>query len=400
MPETVISKIDFSALFEQEKILSVVSPEILTGSLNAILRFKDNKQLQIILKDSTSYMEVSFDADIVGDAKGILIEYQKLLYIFHNYSIEELQAITLTLTEKDKDSSTLVLRTGRDKIALPHRVLDDSLITDTDDRASKLDEASKFTGITWANIPDRKAFLTSLSYGLRFVSPDETKNNALALYADHLVVNDRRHVFVRKFDKSQALTIKGMTPVHKKIARIITTAAAFDEDVTFILGGPTNSVFFFQTKNLRGRFNNSIANIAPPNENDLERLSPRGAAFKVDPQALLQTSTFFGGLYSSTTTTSDWNPITWEAKAGESKVMLRLKDSGVIGYNSCSVDRELIADGVVSDTECTIINDSLKAFLSLIDASETEISIQAPSSTEPAMKLVSKDMDMYLAKLL
>lgn len=398
MSETIISAIDFASLFEQEKILNVISPEILSGALNAIVRFKENSQLQVILKDSTSYMEVSFDAEIDGDAEGVLIEYQKLMYIFHSYSKEELGTLTMTLNVKDADSSTFVLTTGRDKIALPHKVLDSSLITDIDDRSGALDEAAKLSGLSWTQIPDKKDFLASLTYGLRFVSPDETKNNALAIYADKLVVNDRRHVFVKRFGTDIAAT--GMIPIHKKIAKILTTAAAFDEKMTFILGGSNNGTFYFETKNLRGRFNNAISNVAPPNEDDLARLTPAEAAFTINTQQLLQTSTFFSGLYSTTTTTSEWNPITWEAAADGKVITLKLKDSGVIGYNSCSVERELTIEGNTPEMNVTIINDSLKAFLSLVENSEKEISIQTPSATEPAMKLSSNLMDMYLAKLL
>lgn len=399
MSETIISAIDFTSLFEQEKILNVISPEILSGTLNAAIRFEDHKQLQFILKDSTSYMEVSCDAKIDGDVSGILIEYQKLMYIFHNYSPEELAAVTLKLVVKDADSSTLTLTTGRDKIALPHKVLDDSLVVDIDDRQASLEDASAIIGLDWSNIPDKKDFLSSLTYGLRFVSPDETKNNALAIYADKLIVNDRRHVFVKRF-ASNLTGVVDMIPVHKKIAKILTIAAAFDDTMTFTLGGVGNATFYFHSKNLRGRFNNAISNVAPPNENDLVKLTPTAVAFGLDTQNLLQTSTFFSGLYSSTTTTSDWNPITWMSKAGGDKIKLMLKDSGAIGYNSCSVERELTVSGSTPDMDVTIINDSLKAFLSLVESSEKEISIQTPSTTEPAVKLSTKLMDMYMAKLI
>lgn len=404
-----VSKIKFDDLFEKEKILNAIAPEGITGPLNAMFRLKADS-IVLALKDSSSFVELKIPATMTFKGKqedvGVLLEFQKLSYILHSYTNEELAELELQIDTADPGkTSSVTLSVKKDKIKLPHIIASSDLLEEYDDLHDNLSYTAKKEDFVWSDFDTelQDEVLEGITYSLQFVSPDEQKNNALALYKDRIIVNDRRHVYIHKFVSSN---LKGpvfdtyeMIPLHKKIARTFFLSAFRKSDTEFIVktGDGEFKDIYIRSGNFECRLNNALSNLAPPSAADLEKIAPTAGSFDIESNKLMETAKFFSGLYSSSSS-SDWNPIALGSSSNKDELEVSLKDSGVVGYNSCSVDRAISITGcsIKDPFSVQIINDSLKTFLASIAAEIVTVSIP---KDEPAVHIATDKSEIYLVKL-
>jgi len=410
-----ITNLEFSKLFEREKILNTISPEGVSGTFNVFVKLEKENKVTFSFKDSASYVELDIPAQVTFGKKGeqgILLEFQKVLYILHSYTPEDLSSlkIEITIPETKMEGSSVVLKMKKDKINLPHSIAPSSLVDEYKELTDSLNyNPSAAEDFVWASLTEEEKsdVLKGFMNGLQFVSPDEQKNNAVALYLDKIIVNDRRHVYLYKFDLKLKNNIfnkalNGMIPIHKKITKTLAIAALGDSLVEFVIKGAGGDfkLVYLKSENLRCVLNNSLSNIVPPSDADLKKIFPSGSPITISGKNLLETSKFFSGLYNSSATSSDWNPIALESRGIEDELVVSLKDSGAIGYNSCSVERILPCHQTMPEEfSVLVINDSLKAFL--LNAGEIDIvKIRiAKEANEPAIHLSVDKSEIYLVKL-
>ena len=363
-----IKNIDFKGLFDHEKILSGFEFDA-ADILNLNLWIQNEKTVTLVVKDSTAYVELDIPCE-VEDFKtpvGIRLESQKFFYILHSYLVDDLALMTIAVTQ-DGDNSTFDIKVGKDKLSLPHILMEDSQLFEISELHDQLVDSMKVKNydLSLVSIKNSAEFGEAIGSCLPFISSDEKKNNALSIYGDKIIVNDRTHVYIYGGLETGVLK-KEYIPLHKKIARVFVQAFSSGLVVNFIVFENRNKAYL-ETSVMKCVFNNAMSNVAPPAEDDLKAIYPKKKICDINVNALRDTSNFFSGFYSSSL---DLDPIILAYdKSNKETLKVLLKDSGVRG-GSCSIDRELSVIMDSDNFEVTVINSSLKQFLGKIKKETT-----------------------------
>ena len=389
MSKINVSVINFAELLPYKKALESLSPANQVGNLNASLLYsKDKNSLTLYVSDSTALafvnIEATIEAEDISDDFGFYIDYRKFFDIIQSYKPEVRSTISMELA---LGPSSLKLFTSIDKLSLPHLEMNLDQVLEVQN--SPLMEPPADFDFSLSQFEDRKDFLTGLTNCLKFIATTDKKNNALALYSDRLVVNDRRHIFIYNFETPIVLPTQPVS-IHKLSAKIL-GALSRDTIEYFITQDMKRAII--QDKFATFVLNNSMSNIMPPSEEDLDSIRSQTQAFNMPTTQLAEIAGFFNQFYSSD---MEQEPITLDIK--DNALTFLLKDSGVVGYNSCNVERK--AEAVIHPKEAstsTIINSSLRSFISLIP-DDVNIDIFIDDST-PAVYLHTAKRKIYLAKL-
>lgn len=389
-----LSNLNTLNLFEHEKLFQSLSPEAINSTLTAALLYDQaSKKVSIAMKDSLASIKLDIESDsVLSDPKedfAIFFEYSKLMYILRSYTVEDLATLKIVASyDLSKETSSFVITCKGDKLSLPHMVMTESQRDDyiTLDILAPKDLSTYFS---WADLDDsqRRDFTLGISSSLSFLDTDEKKNNAVAVYPDKIVSNDAKAVFVYRMDSNISLPTDWI-PIHKRAVRVVSSllSSSLLENLYF-----NSSYVYLSTSVVNCKMNNSISNIAPPTEDDLINISSEEKIIDVSIEDLKNTSSFFSGFYSSTS----MNPlkITFEKK----EMIFTLQDSGLADFGSCNIERRVDCEPF-SEGEYTIINDSLKIYLSRVLATEEKVSMWGQGD-KPAVKLSTLKMDVYLARL-
>lgn len=380
-----LNNFDFSSFFRYEKALSTLTPELQHGGLTGYLILGD--KIQLAVRDSLTYAKIDIPCDIErsdGRKTVVLFEYQKLLYIIKSYKDTDRSALKICFEHNQvTEETSLTVTTASDTLSLPHRMITNNIETAPFEETSSTDLWNKC-------IPDKQLFISGLLNCLLFISSDEKKHNAIAVFLDKMIVNDRRHIIVYKNCINTCPTkSQGYLPLHKRAAKIMTllddvlVSVKLSQDFAFIKIDCNGAEFLT---------NNAISNIAPPSSDNLVSLHPVKKAFSVTKEHLVDSTNFFSGFY---TAAMEWNPLTVLSDGSSCKLLL--KNSGVAGYGACKVERNLTTTELCPDPfEVTIINDSLKQFLSKVRDDSLDIFVDDIS---PACFLSANDLEIYLVKL-
>jgi hypothetical protein len=391
-----LTKLNTQILFEHEKLFTSLTPETINNSLTAALVYDSAEEKSYIrMKDSLAELSLELESEIVASDKenlAIFFEFSKLMYVLRSYSPEDLSDLKIIVSrDKVKETSSFLITCVKDKLSLPHMVMTKAQEEDYFFLEVEIPKiVSTDFDINWSLFTpqEKRDFSVGLTSSSLFLDTDEKKNNAVAIYSNKLVSNDIKHVFEYRLDFNIHKDASAWVPLHKKIVKIIVALLATAELKQFLVN---SKVVYFNTSNAFCKMNNSVSNIAPPNTDDLKSISSLNLITALNVETIKNTSNFFSGFYSN----SSMNPLKLEFT--KDKIKCVLQDSGLADFGSCNIERDIPSDNT---TECTftIVNDSLKAFLSRVSPEEENIQIYG-EDIKPAVKITTKKMDIYLARL-
>ncbi len=369
MPNTiVVSDIDFDNFLTYSDIFSTLSSSS-KEEMNAIIIYdSENNSLYFLTEESTSYAHMRVNATIKFEKKeestqvilGTGVSSDLLFYTLSNYSSEERKEITFTITFGEQGG--FLIQRGRDKVYLPCKYLSNSKL-DVNFKTLIKDELPEAPTIFQLSLlgDQKNDFLKGLIQSSKFISKDEKKNNAYAIYQDKIIVNDKRHIFIYRFD-NLASFIPEETPIslHKTSAKIFMTMASKNLNFDAIMFD--NTRVYLYSGDFTAVINNSIANINPPPAKSLLALIPSVQVTNVVAGTLVSMANFFMGFYRGS---SEYKPITFEVQ--KEGIKLLLKDSGISGSASCNVEKLMECDlfeGALeaNNSQVSILNDSMISF--------------------------------------
>ncbi len=389
-----LSNLNTLSLFEHEKLFQSLSPEAINSTLTAALLYDmTSKKVSIAMKDSLASLKLEVEGTATLSSPdedfAIFFEYSKLMYILRSYTAEDLAGLKIVAAyDPIKETSSFIITCVGDKLSLPHMVMTEAQRDDyiTLDVLAPTDIQDYFS---WSELDESQMrdFTLGMASSLSFLDTDEKKNNAVAVYADKIVSNDAKHVFVYRMDSDMTIPTDWL-PIHKRAVRVISSllSGSLLQNLYF-----NSSFVYLTTTVVNCKMNNSISNIAPPTEDDLKNISSEEKIIEVSIEDLKNTSSFFSGFYSSTS----MNPL--KISFLKKEMVFTLQDSGLADFGSCNIERRVDCEPV-SEGDYTIINDSLKIYLSRVLATEEKVSIWGQGD-KPAVKLSTPKMDVYLARL-
>lgn len=361
MAKITVSDINFKEIMACKDALDQLSADKQLDNLNAYL-FYSKGTLNMVVKEATSFADLSIQAHIEGEAEdfGIIMNYSTFFYVVDNYSEENLKTLRIEIDSEKEPHFKIVVPGIKDTLALPHMVMTDSQVKEIQTLVTMLFPKDNPLFDLETLGEGKKDFIGGIFSSMPFISDDERKNNAFAIYHDKIIVNDRRHIFIYTLDNPIENLLVEPISLHKKIAKIFMILAAKKVDFTAMMTRDQKRVFV-KANQLMAVLNNSISNIAPPTEKDLERIQPSQVICSMKGKTLFMTSTFFNGFYKSN---MEFKPLTLDI--GEKGIRFVLKDSGVSGYNACNIERYIeFEDQHVNDglyVKASIMNDSFLKF--------------------------------------
>lgn len=394
-----IKNIQFMNLLCYEKALSLLTPIPSIGTLNSTMHFTNESIMNLYIQDTTSLIKISIPYETVNNTfennTAYQVDYKKFLYAINQYK-DNTSNIEILVDQEDMNI-LFTIKNNSDKISLPVISVTNTKIEEYEDLFTKPEDVYNFS------TENAKNYLITMNNifknSILFVSKDEQKNNAGALYLDKFIVNDRRHIYVQNFNTNCLYDSleNSYIPIHKKNMRIFSETLNTENSYNLSINKDYTRIFI-STIGFEGVFNNALANIAPPSEEDIETIEPSTLVFKSTVADLYKACSFFGGFYSSS---SDIKALSIKAPSTQ-ELMIYLKDNGVAGFGEYSIEK------IISSTELsliafeepltvTIIYDSIKDFLSKEDDSEkVELYFDNDSM---AVMLKTNTNQIYLSKL-
>lgn len=399
MAKIVVSNIGFEELLACRDVLDQLSADRQLDNLNAYL-FYSKGALNMVVKEATSFANLSIKADIEGTAQdfGIVINYNTLFYVVNNYSKENLKTLRIEIDSEKEPHFKIIVPGIKDTLALPHMIMTDSQVKEIQTLIAMHfpDKENPLFSLFDLGEEREKDFIGGIFSAMPFISDDERKNNAFAIYHDRLIVNDRRHIFIYKLDKPIEGLTKEPISLHKKIARIFMILTAAKVLFNAVMTQDQKRVFVHSNQ-LMAILNNAISNIAPPTEKDVEHIQPTNMLCTMKGKTLFETSSFFNGFYKSN---MEFKPLTLDV--GEKGILFVLKDSGVSGYNSCNIERYVeFEDQHVNDggyAKASIMNDSFLKFCKQLNEENVALFMDEDEK-HPTVYLENTKRRLFMAKL-
>lgn len=399
-----VQNVDIREFKEYLGVLDQLSTDTKQDGLNAFLFYSTGQnRLNLILKDSFTFASVDIPCQIINDKDemgfdwGLGINSNTLSYILSSYQEEQLASMNWELGEAADGKSFFRIVTTYDNLSLPHLTMTPDQISELRELLSTPLPEVKFSLSDFKD--QRNDFLAGMADCMGFVSDDDRKNNAVALYTNRMMVNDQRHIFIYDYNLP-ALFLEENTPVvlHKKIVRTLLAfwskkaITSFDAAVA-----EDQKKVFITAPHFVAILNNALANIIPPQKADLVNLTPLERTCTPLVKDLLDTATFFSGFYKGG---MEFKPIMVETLENEG-IKFTLRDSGVAGFNSSNIERMLPVDvsGATPGCSSTLLNDSLIKFLKTLPATKEDTISMFMDSDHPAVYLSGAKKKIYLARL-
>lgn len=364
------TNLDFSSILQLDSIVNGLTPEVKQESLNAYLYYSSEKQdLSLFVKGSQSYANIGIPASVTTDATSdlsIMVYIDNIKHLINNYTDEQKSNLKMSI-EYDEDKSTFQFESDIDNIKFAHLKLNDNEVKEIKTLISTLEEKDDEDEIfTFDNLDDsfKEYFMSGLNNCLSYIEED-LSNNAIAIYNDKFIANNKLHVYIYHLVNKLNLDT---TPVslHKKIAKTLLSLHGKKGDMKFsIYSGTMNKIKIEDTKfRFKAILNNNLANIAPPTEDDLKVREPSIKVFTAKSSKLMEIVKFFLGFYSSRV-----NYKTIVVKVIKSGMNFTLLDSGVVGYGSSHVERkfDVNVDTKAIGVKSMLIITSIQSFLSSLN---------------------------------
>lgn len=389
------SSIDFTNLLHLDSIVNNLQPDIKLENLNSYLYYnKRENKLYLFIKGSIAYAAIDIDATIDADEDiGLMIYSGNITHLVSNYTEEMRNKIKMTI-DLSKEKSVFSFTGNNDKINFAHLALTEAELQEVAILTSSL----PFPHYQKGEIPifdfnltgdSRQFFLNGIDNCLDFID-DDLKNNAIAIYPHKLLASDNRHVY--QYGLIDNLPINNPVFIHKKIAKIILDLDNKKGNPLFILFSNNRIQITSVPYKFRAIINNNLANIAPPDEEDLKGLRPNTIMSVVNKVFFDEFLDFFMGFYS---TKVNYKTITVESL--ENALNFTLKNSGVVGYNSNHVERQFETATNGSGVSCVLLIDSIRNFIKHLTKEDSITMLM--DSEHKAVVLQSNRQELYLAKL-
>jgi len=232
-----LKNIQFDNLLCYEKALSLLTPIPSIGTLNSTMFFTKENVLNLYIQDTTSLIKISIPYEVevntFEDETAYQVDYKKFLYAINQYK-SNTSNIEIIIDQEDMNV-LFTIKNKNDKISLPIIITQNSKIGEYEDLFSKPEETYYFTN------ENAKNFLIEMNSvfknSILFVSKDEQKNNAGALYLDKFIVNDRRHIYVQNISATTPYPeIKNeYIPIYKKNMRVFSETLNTENTYSFII---------------------------------------------------------------------------------------------------------------------------------------------------------------------
>lgn len=392
-----------SSFSAYEKLTGYVNPSQANMFYAYVLYSKDSDSFTFAIKDAQSFLSFKMEGDTEGEADtfGVKIDPSKLFYVFKNYQDETLSSIELIFSKTGENPVTMSIKTVSDYILLPCSPVNEDDIQDILDMVKRT-SPNEDNSIYLSNRRNTDT-IRGIEEALPFVGSDDAVNNAICIYSDRVLYNDKRHIFV--YNIAPSLQIEELSngiylPLHKKPARIITflQGKGVDYEAYVSLKG---DFVWITTGTLVMKINNTLCNVSPPSLEIFNKISPTNIVFQSSISSLIDTSSFFVGFFSSS---DQWKPLTVSASI-ESGIEFELRNTKDSGSTSCNVKRNFSGelspnfDPQELTDSVTVSNDSLLLFLKTYKGkSDVPVSWFAEDSKQGVM-LSYDNKKLLLAKL-
>jgi hypothetical protein len=389
-----ITNLQLQDLIPYDKVFDKLSPLVQGNKLNSYLYYKANEdRCYLIIKDSQAYSVLIINSTIIHDpdieSMAFMINYNTLYEILSEYSSEELQSVKISFG-LGKNTTYFKINSNTDRLQLPHSIVPDFELKDLD---LMIDDFSidNINSIDIRFNEENLPIFNGIIECLNFIGNDDTKNNALALYPDKVITNDRRHIY--QYNLNNNITTNDPIILHKNAAKIINTLIKNKVLFTLEISKDNSRILLFNN-NFICNLNNQISNIKPPTQEILKDLASSKIVASVSKELLFNILSLFSNFYTSS---NEFNSLKINYSNNNLKFILR--DTSTASSTSCDIERniETLVNDIVFDVEDSIIYDSIISFLTLLDSNNI-IDIY-DSSEFPALKLVSGFRSIYLAKL-
>jgi len=401
-----LAGIDFTNLFVQEKMFSLLTPTTSVGNLNAILYLDSEKNtLNLFIKDTTSCILIDMPVESVTDTGtpltffGLRIDYTKFLYAIQQYSIEERDSMTIELSQ-DNQQSFFSIKNKKDNITLSSYIIEEKEIISAIcifDNKPLPEEMHILT--TSSNKESLITLYESFKTALAFIGKDENRNNSASVYNKQIVVNDRRHVYVTKFSKELPFGFNNKyISWHKKNMRIFMETLNTNSEYSIEIQKDGLKMYIVST-GFSGMFINSMANSVPPSLEELEGIKPTTQIFESSVKELSDACDFFSGFYSNT---AEFKVLNLSVNTFHTNdITLSLRDSGVAGFGACNIEKVLTSSSfentLTEDSKALIIYDSLRDFLKR-EGSTNMVKVYLQED-KPAVYLAGEMTEIFLSKI-
>jgi hypothetical protein len=334
------TNLDFSNLLQLSGIVKGSNPTVQLENLNAYLFYDKQKNLLSFLVKGRiltaaigipAILDVDSDTDIA-----IAIYSDNLIHLISTYSEEQKKTLIMTI-EADEDTSYLEFICEKDKILFAHLISKEAEVKEIGMLIDKLETVADSKSLFSTNMllgEDKQYFLTGIENCLSFIEGD-LRNNAIAIYQDRLIANDKRHIYLYDFVNKLPINDPPLA-LHKEVAQVIINLNTKKGKMIFFLLD-NNKVHLYDEKlKFYAELNNSMSNILPPTAEDLKMLAPTDLVFSYGKKALEEQLKFFMGFYTNKV---GYKTICLDTLPEGIKFVLR--NSGVVGYSSSHIERTL-----------------------------------------------------------
>lgn len=395
-----LEKIEFLDLIENNALVTQLNLLSSFGDLNMLVNVdKVNKKINLIVADPTSLAKitlpvgyVTWNKDDPSEEHTFYVEYSKFFYSISQYPEEEHENIILQISFEG-DKSEFVIFHKTDRIMLPSMHVPNSIFVEKNKLLLNSDFES--APYVFSFNKDKDAILALHSVvksSLFFLPKDETKNNAGSIYNDKFIVNDPRHVFIQNVALSE--NIPGSIPLHKKNMRLFNSSCLTSNDYSLTMLKSTDKIKI-EKPNFIGVFSNSMSNVSPPSNEDLDQIRSSTLIMRNSAKTILDTIKFFSGYYTSS---SDFKSLGIETIPEKNEVRFFLRDLGVAGFGACSIERTLSSNTESEVPEVSIITifDSIKDFLVTEDPNNI---IEVYFDNESQALYLKGNSEIYISRL-
>jgi hypothetical protein len=400
MKETYkITEIQFDKLLKLRSVLDILNPDMGKGKFNCAITFSDMEKMVLYIRDSSACTQVHIpvvyeksDSSIIG----VYVEFTKLMYILGSYYKQsKLSTVSFTISyDKETSEVSFFISNMNDSIHIPAQIIIkeeyESLYTEANSFPHKDEKKLNFI-YSFEDTSENNSMIEGFSSCFPFINDDDKKSNALALYKDKMIVRDTEHAYLIKYSYPALKEFNSpWVSIHKKTIKAclllsinkIPFSIEKAEDGRMLLGNDSSFLFVFM--------NDSIANIAPPNEEDIKNISPTTKIGDIQVKEFLEAVNFLSGFYTSS---REMNPVFIEKKQD---LKLIFRDS--MNNTICNIERVIsnIKYETEESFEVNLIINSIRKYLSQCEDETVELYFEID---KPAVILKGSESIIYLAKL-
>ena len=402
MGKLTITNINVESLLSYKEPVSKLSSGCQIDSLNASLLYnKEEDSLYLSVREAnSSFAQVKVCASILPENVegniGISIGTVPLFNVLS--TLDKTTAEQLVIEIDTGDNSQYKLSLPNKTYNFLYKVMSEDSVKEYLEPfgESFKNEASTDPSFQLSLFNDGKEnFLRGIDNCSMFLCLDDKKNNAFAVYNDKIVVNDNRHVFLFSYDNPVVFMKDSPVSIHKKAAKFFLILRGKGIDFDALVSSDQKKVFIM-APNFVAILNNSMSNIYPPSEEDLNEIRSDNKLCSFVAKDIFTITEHLKQFFSSN---MEFNPVTLNISS--KGVSFTIKSTGMSGQATNLVDLLLPyseENKNVKNMSVTVINDSLRDFTKGSKDDLVEVYVD-DIPEHKAVYFKSSKKEIYLAKL-